>query len=77
MPDYQAQTLMAAPIVSRLQILLLDEITVGYDEGRAEEIPVDETIEGETVVGETPVKTLIAEEVPAHDSLECPLPWTL
>ena len=58
MPDYQAQTLMAAPIVSWLQMMRLNKIVVGGNERRVEEIAVDETIAGET----------IAEEAPADES---------
>jgi hypothetical protein len=42
-------------------MMRLDEIAVGGDEGRVEEIPADETFVGETIAGE-----VIAEETPAE-----------
>ena len=38
---------MASPIVSRLQMMRLDEIIFSGDEGRVEEIPIDEIFAGD------------------------------
>ena len=52
----------------------LDEIIVGDDEGRVEEIPVE--ITGRIIAEETPAKILIAKEAPADESAQSEVtPW--